>query len=260
MLINQEGCVQQFAVDPQLFLGCRHVANLNRAASRVSFQARKLHQWQIMATINPIHRLQTTHLLAFIASRLQPFEHRLCFLDIAQVQQAIHTERGITYPGIAVIPIFPASQTLWQACCGSSHKGPGGLIQKQLQHKRGTLYLFAPVSLVAALRNPAPPESKSLPEQRLVGFFVQGNGNRAIRPATFEKKMQSLSGGERKAGRHTVISVGHQRYRRGQTKMQILSSKRSPVRDEAKRVRFLRKMESRLALQRKRKRPIGHAH
>ena len=107
----------------------------------------------------------------------QPSEGRLAFRDHAEPQEGCQRVGGIANPGIAVVIVLGAAETLRQRRRGGRRDGTGGREQKELQHQRAAPDGF---TIRPVIMQPARPRAPSLVGEVDAGVHV-GEGRHAER-------------------------------------------------------------------------------
>ena len=82
---------------------------------------------------------------------LQPVPESRRLFGEADTQQAVHRERGVANPGVAVVPIAHAADRLRQAAGRGCDNRPGRLEREELERQGGALDDFTPAAGVGAV-------------------------------------------------------------------------------------------------------------
>ena len=160
VLVAEVDGVHQLAVDVELQLGRRPVADPHRRRAHVALQVRELLLWQILAPVDAVHDLQRARLAVGCVAKapLQPLHERAGLLGEPEPEQRVEREGSVTHPRVAVVPVTFAAELLRQAGGGSGDDRAGRRIGEQLERERRTMDRLAPSPAVARATQPAPPE------------------------------------------------------------------------------------------------------
>src|SRR3712207_1552380 len=112
-----------------------------------------------------------------LAAELQP-AHECCgLLSEPDAQEAVEGKGGVPDPGVAIVPVALAADTLWQAGCGSRDDRSRRLERQELERQCRAVDHLAPAAGVGALRKPPAPIVHGQHEKLF--FFGPRNSNAA---------------------------------------------------------------------------------
>jgi hypothetical protein len=130
--------VHELAVDVELELVGRGVADPHWLRAPVAGQVGQFPLGQIGASVNAVHDLHRARGASCARGRMPENEaHKgIGLAGEAQPQKRVDAEGGVPNPYVAVVPIPLAADLLGQAGRRRGHDGAGGSIGQQLQRQR----------------------------------------------------------------------------------------------------------------------------
>ena len=157
VLVAEVDGVHQLAVDVELQLGRRPVADPHRRRAHVALQVRELLLGQVLAPVDAVHDLQRARLAVgrVAEAPLQPLHERAGLLGEPEPEQRVEREGGVAHPRVAVVPVACAAELLRQAGGGGGHDRAGGRVGEQLERERRAMHHLAPAPAVARAAQPA---------------------------------------------------------------------------------------------------------
>ena len=233
---------------------CRWAAlPIRTGRTAVAFQMIERLFGEIGAAVDAVHELQGAGRVAvrFMPTVLQPILESRRFFGEADPQEAIQRERGITNPGVAVVPVAHAADRLRQAAGRGCDNRSGRLEREEFERQGGTLDDLTPAAVVGAMRQPTSPVFDRGAEEFLRLAQSRTTSVLLLRIKKPQDKRGLLSFLEDKVGDH-AISVLLQPHRGSQAKTDVLSRKAGAVLIEVSLVRVARIIEARPTLQMKR--------
>ena len=112
VLVAEVDRVHQLAVDVELQLGRRPVADPHRSRAHVALQVRELLLGQVLAPVDAVHDLQRARLAVgrVAEAPLQPVHERAGLLGEPEPEQRVEREGGVAHPRVAVVPVACAAE------------------------------------------------------------------------------------------------------------------------------------------------------
>jgi hypothetical protein len=149
-ILGQAECKHGFAVDVELQLVCRAIADTNRTRIAIPLQVVERFLYQVRRTVHAVHNLEWSGGGAgvFLDAVAQPLQERHRFVFEPQCHQCANRIRAIAHPGKPVVPVALAAQLFGQSRGGGRHKCTGRRVGHQLQADGGALYHFTPTSTI----------------------------------------------------------------------------------------------------------------
>ncbi len=159
VLVEQVDRVDQLAVDVELALVGRAVADPHRRRVAIARQVRELLLGQLRAPVDPVHDLQrAARPVAPLAHAVvEPGHERRGLLGEAEPQQAVERERGVADPRVAVVPVALAAELLGQRAGRRGDDRAGRGERQQLERQRRAVDHLAPAAAIARVREPVAP-------------------------------------------------------------------------------------------------------
>ena len=192
VLVAEVDGVHQLAVDVELQLGCRAVADPHRRRAHVALQVRELLLGQVLTPVDAVHDRQRARLAAgrVAEAPLQPAHERAGLLGEPEPEQRVEREGGVADPRVAVVPVARAADLFRQAGGGGGHDRAGGRVREQFEGERRAMHHLAPAPAVARAAQPVPPE-------RHGGVELGGDAGIGAR----RRRLAGLNAVERERGR-----------------------------------------------------------
>src|SRR6516162_560897 len=103
----------------------------------------------MLPPVDSIHDLQRPAGTWLFAERSQKAHELLGFFGQTEAQEGVHRECRIPDPGVAVIPVALAANSLRQAARGRGDNRAGRLVGQQLQGEGGTVHHFSPAASIS---------------------------------------------------------------------------------------------------------------
>ena len=145
------------SVDEALVLARCGVGCPDRQAPAIAGHAGDL---PLGVAVGAVQRVQDLHPGQREAARdLEPAQEGLRLLGEAGGHEGTRPDPGITWPGIAVVPVELAAQLFGQRHCRSCHRSAGWRIREQAQRDQTSDNRWAKWSRILNLRHPATPLS-----------------------------------------------------------------------------------------------------
>src|SRR5690606_26580045 len=108
---------EQLAVDVELELVVGAVSDAHRPRRHVAVKMVERALGEVLATVDAVHDLQLARPVALAIAFVQPFRESDRLAAIAEIDERRGGERGVAYPGVAVVPVALAANALRQAEC-----------------------------------------------------------------------------------------------------------------------------------------------
>ena len=156
--------IHHFAVDVELQLRARGVADAHRPRAAIAREPRHLPFHQPALACQAVQRLDLCRRAGDAAP--QPGAPGLRLLAIAGMHQREQRERGIAQPAIAVVPVALAAGQFGQRGGRGSDDAAGRIVGERLQRQQRAHHLIAPFALVQAARRPRRPSGVDLIQRR----------------------------------------------------------------------------------------------
>ena len=189
--------VHQLAVDVELQLTVRVVADSHRPAVLVAGEPGKFALVETAFAGGPVHDLQ--FLRPAGRGSQQPFPPGARFLEIAAGNESIERERGVANPAGAIVPVAHAADRFRQRGGRSRQDAAGREIREQLERNQRARHRLVPRPLDGAPRRPHPLQVFAGPQQ-VLGFAIDDVRPVRLAPAHHE--------GDRLAGTHHEVAAG----------------------------------------------------
>ena len=173
--------VQRLAVDVELQLAGRAVADPHRARSPVALEMVEDLLVEVGRPVDAVHDLKRRRpFRGLLDPGVEPLQKRPRLVGEAQTEQRVHRERRVAYPGEPVVPVALAADLLGQRRGRRGDQGAGRGVRHELERHRRPLDHFPPPPRVAGAADPSTPEVAGLLEQ--VQDLV-GRDDRAVGPS-----------------------------------------------------------------------------
>ena len=217
--------IHGFAVDVELELLGRAVADPHRERTPIALPVVERLLDQVRASVDPVHDGQRRGTAGWTG--LEPVAHpsaeRRSLLGVAQTQQGVDGERGVTDPREAVVPVAFATDLLGQTSGWGRHQSAARRVGHELEGDGRALDHLAPPAPVAAAAHPFAPEGRGLLEQ-VDDLAVAGAGGRAT--PGLEQEPAEVTGLDGEAGSHGAL-VACQRVHRRESQHQVVGGEAS---------------------------------
>ena len=197
-------CVDQFAVDVELQLGMRGIADPDRLRALVTGQPARLPFEQAALAHDAVHDLHAGRRPRHRAQ--QPIVPARRFLGIARVHQRQQREGGVAQPAEAIIPVSGAAELFRQRRGRRRDDAAGRRIGQRLQRDQRAHHQIAALAVIAATAAPFDPE--------ILGFLqrlrrIDRPGHRQMRRPVGEHKRNRLALAHLEVGyRGHVLAAG----------------------------------------------------
>ena len=266
--VGQEDGVGGLAVDVQLQLIGRAVADPHRSRAAPPLEVLQGFLDQVRGAVHSVHDLQRPRRITGLLGRPvpQPAAERGRLFDIAQAQQRVDGERAVPDPGVPVVPVAFPADLLGQPGGRRRHRRPGRRVGQQLQRDRRPVHHLPPPAGIARPGQPAAPEPRRV-LGHLLGFPRRDQARRPPHRLQHHAADLALAQGTRPAQPVTDALQRDPRSRqRGplgrdavQGQLQILGGEHHAVLGDVQRVRLAAVVEPRLDLDREPHDPADHA-
>ena len=184
--------VEHGAPDVVLHLVERAVADAHRPRVVVAGEVVQFLLDEAALAADAVHHLKWMALTVVGARHVGDEREEVVGLAVqAQRVQAPQRERGVAYPGVAVVPVAFALRRFRQRGGAGRQQGAGRRVGQPLERQRAALQVGPPrvVGEVADV-DPLPPRLAGLPH--LVGGFLEGLRGRVLRPAQRDEDVVAL--------------------------------------------------------------------
>ncbi len=158
--------VEYLAVDVDLVLLRRRVADQHGLCAAIARQLRYLVFVEVPATVEPIHDL---HSVGRAADRpQQPVAPSRRLLGEASVEEGAEREGGVAQPAVAIVPVHVAAGEFRQASGGRRHEAAREVVHHGLESDQRALHDVRPARLrCVEAADPIAPVLSGVEERRL---------------------------------------------------------------------------------------------
>ena len=147
--------VERLAVDIELELVVRPVADANRRGLFVARQPRQLDLGEAVLAAHAVHDLRVRRRAGDRAQ--QPVHPRARLLGVATEHQGVERERGIAQPAVAIVPVANATELFGKPGRRRRDDAAGRRVRQRLQRDQRTDHGVAVRAVVLALGRPLAP-------------------------------------------------------------------------------------------------------
>lgn len=117
---------------------------------------------EVLASMDRVHDLERSIGVSFFQSAQDKVHECVGFFSKSETDQRVEHERGVSDPGVSVVPVPRSSDSFGQTESRRRYDSSGLLEGEHLQGQRRTVDVFSPSTLVLALANPLLPEPQGL--------------------------------------------------------------------------------------------------
>ena len=169
VLVREVDAVDRLAVDVELELVRRAVADADGTGPAVALPVLEDLLGQVAGAVDPVHDLQRGLPVRapVLYAVTQPAGEGGRLLPEAQAEQGVHGEGRVPDPGVAVVPVAFAADLLGQPGRRCGHQAAGRGVGHELEGDGGAVNRLAPAAEVGGLRHPGLPEAHGLVEELL---------------------------------------------------------------------------------------------
>ena len=132
VFVRKVNGVHEFAIDVKLKLVRSSVADANRLRVHVTRQVLESVLLEFMTTVDAVHDLQWPVIRAIDAAILQPFHESTSLFCQTDSQQSVDAERGVSDPGVAIVPIPYSAKVFRKARGGCGDKCASWFVGQEL--------------------------------------------------------------------------------------------------------------------------------
>jgi hypothetical protein len=148
LLVVEVHRVHDLAVDVELPLPDGAVTDPDRLGAVIALQVTERHLGDVVAAVDRVHDHHIAFRGGLLAPLLQPVHEARRLLEETEPHQAVHRERGIAQPGVAVVPVPRAAGFLRQRGGRGGDQGARGVIDEKLEREGGALHHLTPAARV----------------------------------------------------------------------------------------------------------------
>src|SRR5215203_807794 len=153
--------IHRLAVDVELQLIGRAVADPYRAGPAVALEVVENLFFEVRRAVDPVHDLQRAGALTRSLSNPvpEPAAEGGGLFGVAEPEQRVHGEGGVADPGVSVVPVALAAHLFGEAGRGGGDQCAGRGVGHQLERHRRAGYLLLPTAVVRRAPEPTAPEA-----------------------------------------------------------------------------------------------------